>query len=156
MSIRDSLPEAPSEWAPVTIRQLLNHTSGIADLTEALIPHFRSDHPAAMRDLLAALTPEQKALQSPPGQAYRYNNYGFELLAEAAARAAGQPFAEVGRGGVAGRPAVVRATLAGTRWSDAKAGRTALPPLRGERRFPGRPYFGRWIAQSLLPSGSRT
>ncbi|MDH5825003.1 serine hydrolase [Luteimonas sp. RD2P54] len=94
-SIRDYLPEAPSEWTPVTLRQLLNHTSGVADLSEALIGHFRSDHPTAMRELLTALAPEQRALVSAPGQAYRYNNYGFELLAEAAARAAGQPFAEV-------------------------------------------------------------
>jgi CubicO group peptidase (beta-lactamase class C family) len=89
------VPDAPPQWNVVTIRQLLNHSSGIADLTEQMIPHFRTDHPAAMRALLRALTPEQAALATKPGETFRYNNFGFELLADGAARAAGKPFAAV-------------------------------------------------------------
>ncbi len=87
------IAEVPAEWATVTVRQLLNHTSGIGDLTGQLVYHFRSDHPAAMRGALAALTPAEKALKTVPGATFAYNNFGFELLADAAAKAGGQPFA---------------------------------------------------------------
>lgn len=89
------IPDAPPEWQAVTIRHLLNHTSGIPDLTGQLVTHFRSDHPSAMRATLAALKPEEKALKTEPGATFSYNNFGFELLADAAARAAGKPFAEL-------------------------------------------------------------
>ncbi|SMF61381.1 serine hydrolase domain-containing protein [Allosphingosinicella indica] len=90
--VTDYIADAPGEWRGVTIRMLLNHTSGIDDLTLPFIWHFRADHPSAMRGLLPALTAEQRALKSAPGTAFRYNNFGFELLADAAAKAGGQPF----------------------------------------------------------------
>ena len=89
------IADAPAEWSGVTLRMLLNHTSGIDDLTLPLLYHYRSDHPAAMRDLFAALTPGERALKSAPGIARRYNNFGFELLADATARATGTPFASL-------------------------------------------------------------
>lgn len=94
-SIRQYIPDVPAEWAPVTVRQLLNHTSGIQDLTGDLVYHFRADHPSAMRAALAALTVEERVLKTPPGQAFAYNNFGFELLADAAANVAGKPFAQL-------------------------------------------------------------
>lgn len=89
------IPDAPQEWRSVTIRTLLNHTSGIPDLTGDLLWHFRSDHSAAMRGLLANLTPEQRRLATPPGERFSYNNFGFELLADAAAKAVNAPFATI-------------------------------------------------------------
>lgn len=96
-SITDYLPEAPAEWKPVTVRTLLNHTSGIPDYTEVMLYHFRVDQPSAMRVTLAALTPEQRALKSKPGERFSYNNFGFELLADAVAHVTGRPFADVER-----------------------------------------------------------
>jgi len=93
--IRDYVGDVPDEWAPVTVRQLLNHTSGTADLTGDLVYHFRSDHSAAMRATLAALKPEQQALATPPGAKFAYSNFGYELLADAAARAGAMPFAKL-------------------------------------------------------------
>ncbi|WP_301073695.1 serine hydrolase domain-containing protein [Sphingomonas sp.] len=105
--ITSYLADAPSEWAGVTLRMLLNHTSGIDDLTLRLLYFYRSDHPTAMRDLLGATTPAERALKSAPGTTRRYNNFGFELLAEAAARATGTPFAELAQRKVFG-PAGMR------------------------------------------------
>lgn len=87
--------DVPAEWSAVTIRQLLNHSSGIADLTEKLGERFTRDHPAAMRKLLADASAEDRALKSAPGTAFAYNNFGFELLADAVASATGKPFADV-------------------------------------------------------------
>ena len=48
-----------------------------------------------MRTALATLTPEQAALDAPPGSHFAYNNFGFELLATAVERATGRPFTAV-------------------------------------------------------------
>lgn len=87
------ITDTPKAWDVVTVRHLLNHSSGITDLTEQLVYHYRTDGPAAMRETLAALTPEQAALKTAPGTAFAYSNFGFELLAELSARATGKPFA---------------------------------------------------------------
>jgi D-alanyl-D-alanine carboxypeptidase len=84
----------PAEWAGVTIRQLLNHSSGIPDLTEKLGERFTRDHPSAMSKLLADVSAEERALKSDPGAAFAYNNFGFELLASAVASATNMPFAD--------------------------------------------------------------
>jgi CubicO group peptidase (beta-lactamase class C family) len=94
-SIADYIPDVPKEWKPVTIRSLLNHTSGIPDYTELMLYHFRADQPSAMRLTLAALTPDQRQLKTNPGERFNYNNFGFELLADAAAHVTGEPFAQV-------------------------------------------------------------
>jgi CubicO group peptidase (beta-lactamase class C family) len=93
-SILDYIPEAPPEWKPVTIRTLLNHTSGIPDYTELMLYHFRADQPSAMRVTLAALSREQRQLKTKPGERFSYNNFGFELLADVVERASGEPFAK--------------------------------------------------------------
>lgn len=87
--------DIPTEWAKVTIRQLLNHSSGIPDLTEKLGERFTRDHPRAMRQLLAEVSVDERAVISPPGTTFVYNNFGFELLADAASAVTGMAFADV-------------------------------------------------------------
>ncbi len=87
--------DLPSEWSKVTIRHLLNHSSGIPDLTEKLGERFTFDHPTAMRKLFAELSSEDRTLKSAPGTTFTYNNFGFELLAEVAANSSGMTFADV-------------------------------------------------------------
>ena len=92
------IADVPPEWADVTVRQLLNHSSGIPDLTVRLVEMFKTDQPHAMRAALKGLTPSERTLGNPPGARFKYNNFGFELLADAAAAAEGMPFeAIVGR-----------------------------------------------------------
>ncbi len=87
--------DAPRVWGGVTIRMLLNHTSGFPDHTLKLLYNFRSDHSSAMRLTLSSLDEEEASLDNPPGSTLSYNNFGFELLADAAAQVAGRPFGDL-------------------------------------------------------------
>ena len=89
------VPQTPASWSGVTLRHLLNHTSGLPDLTEPMLERFNTDQPTAIRATLTTLTPEQLAPLEAAGTHHRYNNFGFELLAHAAAQASDQPFADI-------------------------------------------------------------
>lgn len=82
----------PTSWSAVTVRHLLNHTSGLPDLTEEMLKRFDRDHPSAMRATLASLSAQDLAPLQAVGADYRYNNFGFELLAQAASNAWNKPF----------------------------------------------------------------
>lgn len=86
------IAEAPASWSDVTLRSLLNHTSGLPDLTEAMLRRFDQDNPSAMRATLTGLSASELAPLEPVGARFRYNNFGFEILAHAAASAQGRPF----------------------------------------------------------------
>jgi len=90
--IRDLLPELPGAAHAVTVRHLLNHTSGLWDY-EDLIPQARTTQLDA-NDVLA-LVASQDALYFPAGTAYRYSNSGYVLLGIIAARASNLPFPDV-------------------------------------------------------------
>jgi len=63
----------------VTVRQLLNHTSGIKDYTESDIPNKLQEVGYSTEKFLELL--EQKEFDFEPGDARDYNNSGFVLLA---------------------------------------------------------------------------
>jgi CubicO group peptidase (beta-lactamase class C family) len=81
--IRDLLPELPQAAQPVTIRHLLNHTSGLVDY-EDLIPETRTVQ-LDDRDVLA-LVASKDSLYFPAGTEYRYSNSGYVLLGIIVAR----------------------------------------------------------------------
>ena len=88
----DYIPEAPKEWSGVTIRHLLQHTSGLPDQTERLLAVFKSDHRSAMTAVLAEDRAAGMKPETLPGAVWKYNNFGYELLAAAAANVAHMPF----------------------------------------------------------------
>jgi CubicO group peptidase (beta-lactamase class C family) len=83
---RDFLPELPSSAAPVTVRQLLNHVSGLVDY-EDLIPATRTTQ-LDDRDVLALLA-SKDSVYFPAGTEYRYSNSGYVLLGLIVARVSG-------------------------------------------------------------------
>lgn len=90
--IHKYLPDLPSEWLGVTIRQLMNHTSGIPDYEEIRtydVYRFR-------------LTPEDviriahsRPIDFVPGTGWYYSNTGYFLLSMIIERIEGQPLGKV-------------------------------------------------------------
>ncbi len=91
--VRDFLPELPSYAAPVTVRHLLTHTSGLWDY-EDFVPdsQVRQVHDA---DVLALLRAHAESTYFAPGSAWRYSNTGYALLSLIVERVSGARFADV-------------------------------------------------------------
>ncbi|MGV3616367.1 MAG: serine hydrolase domain-containing protein [Fimbriimonas sp.] len=90
--IRKHLPELPEAFEKVTVRQLLNHTSGIAsytDLTEFAGVMRNVGSAKAMIDMSAKAKPNFA-----PGEGWKYNNTGYIVLGELVAKLEGKPWAE--------------------------------------------------------------
>ncbi len=96
--IRRHLPELPRYETPVTIRQMLNHTSGLRDWGSvagiAGWPRTTRVHTHAhVLDILS----RQRALNFPAGTRWSYSNSGYNLAAILVSRVSGMPFAEFTR-----------------------------------------------------------
>lgn len=80
------LPELPPSTRAVTVRHLLNHTSGLWDY-EDLIPDTRT---AQLNDAdVLALLAAKDSVYFPAGAAYRYSNSGYVLLGLIVTRVSG-------------------------------------------------------------------
>jgi CubicO group peptidase (beta-lactamase class C family) len=90
--IRKYLPELADFGPKITIRHLLNHTSGLRDQWDLLVlSGWRMDDIITQSDIMDRLK-RQRELNFPPGDRYLYSNSGFTLLAEIVSRVSGQPF----------------------------------------------------------------
>jgi CubicO group peptidase (beta-lactamase class C family) len=96
--VRKYVPELPDYGAPLTIRHMLNHTSGLRDWgsvagiggwprTSRVYTH------AHVLDILS----RQRSLNFPSGTRYSYSNSGYNLAAIIVSRVSGEPFAEFSR-----------------------------------------------------------
>lgn len=80
--IRQYLTWFPDLKEKITIRNLLNHTSGIRDQWQLLaISGTRLDD-VIKQDHIVKILGNQKALNFKPGEKYSYSNSGYTLLAE--------------------------------------------------------------------------
>ncbi|HUQ84250.1 MAG TPA: serine hydrolase domain-containing protein [Gemmatimonadaceae bacterium] len=77
-------PDLPPDKRGITLHELLTHTSGISDRRA---PTAR-DAESFVRAVLA------RPLASKPGEAHRYSNLGYGVLAALIERVSGQPYAE--------------------------------------------------------------
>jgi CubicO group peptidase (beta-lactamase class C family) len=84
------LPDLPAHAHDVTVRHLLNHTSGLWDY-EDFVPDTQSRQ-VKDRDVLALLGRADRTYFA-PGAQYRYSNTGYAVLALIVERVSGQPFA---------------------------------------------------------------
>lgn len=71
--ITEHLTNLPNEWRTITVRHLLNHTSGLKNYTE--IPNFQA---ASSKDVVKALAAEP--LNFAPGTGWSYSNSNYYLL----------------------------------------------------------------------------
>ncbi|MBZ9647513.1 beta-lactamase family protein [Sphingobium sp. 3R8] len=93
--IRKFVPEMPDYGAPVTIRHLLHHVSGLRDWgsVAAIEGWPRNSRTADNQDMLAIVA-RQKELNFAPGSHYLYSNSNYNLLAIIVARVSGQSLAD--------------------------------------------------------------
>jgi CubicO group peptidase (beta-lactamase class C family) len=89
-NIRKYFPELPVYQRPITVRELLNHTSGLRDWGDvediAGWPRTTRDYTHAhVLDILS----RQHALNYPPGDAWSYTNSGYNLAAMLVERVSG-------------------------------------------------------------------
>jgi CubicO group peptidase (beta-lactamase class C family) len=89
--VRKHLTELPDYGAPLTIRHLLNHTSGLRDvylLHQALAAP--RDDIGDWNDVLVRRLAAQRGLNFTPGSDFQYNNGGYVLLATIVKRVSGR------------------------------------------------------------------
>lgn len=96
LSVNDAickyLENCPQTWQPVTIKNLLTHTSGVPNYT---------DSPDFMKTVAQAVTNEElvtrfkdKPLDFAPGEKFKYSNSGYHLLGMIIEKVSGKPYAD--------------------------------------------------------------
>lgn len=90
--IHKYLPDVPQFASPVTIRNLIHHTSGLRDWPATLhAAGWRWDESFRYEDILR-MVGQQKDLDFPAGTEYQYSNTGYNLLAAIVAKVSGETF----------------------------------------------------------------
>ena len=82
------LDKTPSSWRPITIRQLLTHTSGLVRESPAFSP-LKNLSDAELISATYAVP-----LRFAPGLKWEYSNIGYVALAEIIRRVTGQPWTQ--------------------------------------------------------------
>lgn len=99
-TVHKHLPYVPDFGHSITIRHLLQHTSGLRDQWELLtLAGWRMDD-VITREQILRLVRRQRELNFAPGTAFSYCNTGYTLLAEIVAAVSGQPFREFARANI--------------------------------------------------------
>ncbi len=95
--LTDILPEFPAYGRTITVRNLLNHVSGLPDyedLMDNLYPgRWTAENQIQDREVLALLEAEKKT-KFPPGTKWAYSNSGYVVLGLIVAKASGKSFPE--------------------------------------------------------------
>ena len=91
-SITKLVPDLPKAWDPVTVKHLLNHTSGIKSYTNVkdFFKTIRKDY--THREIIDLVAKEP--LEFEPGERWNYSNTGYFLLGILIEKVAGQSYPE--------------------------------------------------------------
>ncbi len=92
-SVQTYIPEAPESWQPVNIHHLLTHTSGIPDRLNDLLTYYTGDDQSTLGAVIEHI--EDTALASKPGEAWRYSNFGYQILLVVLERAGGKSYGDL-------------------------------------------------------------
>ena len=93
-AIHKYLPELPDFGHPITIRQMLHHTSGLRSLHALFaLAGWRGDDARTNEDLNRIIL-KQKDLNFEPGAEYLYCNTGYMLMVNIIEKVSGKPFPE--------------------------------------------------------------
>jgi CubicO group peptidase (beta-lactamase class C family) len=90
--IHKYLPDVPQFNKPITIRNLIHHTSGLRDWPSALhAAGWRWDEAFSYNDIMR-MVGKQHDLDFEPGSQYSYSNTGYNLLAAIVVKVSGKTF----------------------------------------------------------------
>jgi CubicO group peptidase (beta-lactamase class C family) len=88
--IREYLPWMPEYGRPISIRHLMQHSSGIRDYEGIASLLGIADEDDYIEEEILALLARQKALNFAPGDRYLYSNSGYLLMGKIVERASGK------------------------------------------------------------------
>ena len=95
--LTDIFPDFPNYGGAITVRHLLNHTSGLLDY-EDLMPKTDPNLPVEkiqiLDDGVLALLKQQRTTKFVPGTHWDYSNSGYVVLGLVVAKVSGKPFDE--------------------------------------------------------------
>lgn len=92
--VRKHFPELPDYGQRVTVRQMINHTSGLRDyLTLMTLAGMRGEDVHSADEILQLIF-RQRELNFEPGTEYLYSNTGYFLLSELVRRVSGKSLRE--------------------------------------------------------------
>jgi CubicO group peptidase (beta-lactamase class C family) len=89
-AIEKYLPGLP--YKGITIRHLLNHTSGLPDYQKLMDENWDKSKVATNEDILFYLKKFHPVILFKPGEKYEYSNTGYVLLGSIVEKASGQEF----------------------------------------------------------------
>jgi CubicO group peptidase (beta-lactamase class C family) len=96
--LTDVFPEFPAYGKSITVRNLLNHTSGLPDYEEILMKQYPNTPDDKIPQILDAgvlkSLEQQTAGQFPPGSKWQYSNSGYAVLAMIVQKVSGKPFGQ--------------------------------------------------------------
>jgi CubicO group peptidase (beta-lactamase class C family) len=79
-------------YAGITVRNLLNHTSGLPDYQEVMDQHWDKSNVAGNAEILEYLKKYHPSARFKPGAKYEYSNTGYILLGSIVEKASGEDF----------------------------------------------------------------
>lgn len=91
-SLRHFFPELP--YSNITVRHLLNHTSGLPDYMNLMVENCNQDKIATNADMIRLLSFHKPAIHFQPGIKWEYSNTGYALLASIIEKSSGKSFPE--------------------------------------------------------------
>ncbi len=92
--LTDIFPDFPEYGKSISIRNLLNHTSGLLDYEDLMAPPGTplGEIPQIKDAGVLELLKQQKTTKFPPGTKWDYSNSGYAVLAMVVEKVSGQPF----------------------------------------------------------------
>jgi CubicO group peptidase (beta-lactamase class C family) len=96
--LTDFFPDFPEYGKAITVRNLLNHTSGLPDYGELMMKQYAGTPPEKVPQILDAgvlkLLEQQTTGEFAPGTKWEYSNSGYAVLAMIVEKVSGKPFGE--------------------------------------------------------------
>lgn len=96
--LTDVFPDFPAYGKPITMRNLLNHTSGLPDYEDLMdqasssrLSRWTADHQIQDAEVLMLLEAQNHGI-SPPGIKWSYSNSGYVVLGLVVGKVSGVPF----------------------------------------------------------------